>query len=156
MLFSIRIFQAIELFFIVSSFISKRFRSKDSWNYLRIADWIFYFCGIISFSLSFGCAAILEDRDTAQYATCLLFAVACITGTAIMFVQKTWRIKYNNDILIFRNSFGFTKEYSINKLTFIEEKRFSRIICNGKTVVKWDTSIMNIDEDISIHKYFCK
>lgn len=156
MLFAIRVFQAINLFFILSSFISKRIRSRNSWNYLRISDWVFYFCGIVSFSLSFGCAAILEDNDSSQYATCLLFAVACITGMVIMFVQKIWRIKYNSDILIFRNSFGFSKEYRINQLTLIEDKRFSRIIHNGNTVVKWDSSIMNTAEDISIHKHLCK
>lgn len=84
---------------------------------------------------------------------CVLFSVACVVCAVIMAVQKIWCIKYNKEILIFRNSFGLTKTYYVNELVITDGERMSCIIHNGKVVIQWDSFIMNIKEDVALCKF---
>lgn len=128
--------------------------TENAWNYLRISNWVFYFCGVASFSLAFGIAAILEDQDMTQYPICVLFSAACVFSAAMMITQGVWQIKYNSQELIFRNSFGISKKYNMKDLAIVEDKRMTRIVFNGNTIIRWDSSIMNINEEIALHKAF--
>lgn len=125
----------------------------NSWNYLRIGNWVFFLSGVMSFTLLFGVIAILKDKDESQYATCILFVIACIVCVAIMVIQKNWRIKYNCAKLYFRNSFGFTTQYEIDRVSIIDDKRMTRIIYDDKVIIEWDTMIVNLQEDIALHRF---
>ena len=113
---------------------------------------VFYICGVSSFGLAFGVAAIVEDRDVSQYPICLLFSVACLFSAIMMIAQSVWQIRYDSERLIFRNSFGITKEFNMRDLVLVEDKRMTRITLDGKTIIKWDSAIMNMKDEITLYK----
>lgn len=156
MILIIRVFQVLLLFFVAYSIFNCGSSKKDLWLRLTIAKWVFYACGVMAFMFSFGIVAIIEEKDRSQISICVLFFIACIICVCIMFIQKMWYVKYNDEILIFRNVFGFKKKYNIEELTIINGQRVSRILLNGKTIIKWDTIIINIKEDIEISRFFNK
>ena len=106
----------------------------------------------MSFSLSFGITAILEEHATEQYSICFLFVIACIICAVIMIVQKTWQIKYNEEVLVFRNAIGLTREFILSELVVCEGNRTTRILHNNKDVATWDSLLMNTEEEIALIK----
>ena len=154
MLIAIRIFQLINISSMICSILHRYTKRQDSWRYLRIASWVFYLCGIMSFVLSFGIAAMVEDNDKSQYGICLLFLVSCITCALLMITQKLWCVKYNDEVLYFRNSFGLAKKYDINKLVLIEGERMNKILFNGMIIIKWDNLIVDLQQDVEISRFF--
>ena len=157
MLVAIRIFQIIDLLFMIYYIIHDIRKKDDGWKKLTIAKWVFYFCGIVSFVLSLGLGAeveALELQNKGPSGVSVIFGLACIISAYIMFFSKMWFIKYNEEVLIFRNSFGVTKRYHIDELTITDGNRENRIWHKGKVVIEWDTMIMNIKEEIAIYKHF--
>lgn len=152
MLVAIRVFQIIIMVLMILKPIIQTHRNESTWNFLRISTWVFYICGVSSFSLAFGIAANLEDQDISQYPICLLFSAACIFSAIMMIVQSVWQIKYNTQTLVFRNSLGITKKYDIKDLSLVEGNRTTRIVCNGNTIAKWDSSIMNVKDEIALYR----
>ena len=141
----------------IYNIISDKRTKNDVWKRLTIAKWVFYFCGIAAWVLSFGVIAeveAMESRNQEQIGVCVCFCVACVTCACIMFFQRMWYIKYNDEVLIFRNSFGLVKKYYIDELTIIDGERVNQICHNGKTVIKWDNMIMNLEEEIEIYQHF--
>lgn len=152
-----RIFQIIVLLFIFYGYLSDKKKEPDEWKKLTIAKWVFNFCGIASWVLSFGVIALLEEidvHDINQVGICVIFSMACVVCMYIMFLQKIWCVKYNDEELIFRNSIGIIKTYHIDELRIIDGNRVNRICHNGKTIIKWDGVIMNFREEIEIYKHF--
>lgn len=76
MLIVIRVFQITIMILMMLKPIIRIHSRRSKWNFLKISDWVFYLCGVSSFGLAFGVAAILEDRDVSQYPICLLFSAA--------------------------------------------------------------------------------
>ena len=149
---AIRVFQVVVVILMVLKLIIRIHSAGSQWSFLRISNWVFYICGVSSFGLAFGVAAILEDRDVSQYPICLLFSAACLFSAIMMIVQSVWQIRYDSEKLIFRNSFGITKEFNMRDLVLVEDKRMTRIKLDGKTIIKWDSAIMDIKEEIALYK----
>ncbi len=145
MLVPLRIFRIIIIVSMICCFIcnNKTKKPNEGWQYLRIANWLFYLCGIASSTLSLGIDYPLD-------AISILFVCACIVSVVIMFIQRMWLIKYNDKVLIFRNSFGIKKRYEISKLSVVTSDRIDKIYCDNKKVIEWDTVIMNINESIAL------
>lgn len=143
---------------ILCNMLRGRFPKKDAWNYMCIADWVYYLSGIIAFTLSFGIVAILAENpiDKEDLAICFIFAISCVGATCLMTLQKVWRIKYNDEILIFRNSFGSVRQYRIDDLILFENGRLCGILHNEKRIIQWDTLIMNTKEEISLCRFLTK
>lgn len=155
MILVIRAFQIIDFFVIVYTAISKHyFKKENEWSYLSISDSVFYICGAISFFLSFGIIAIIKEQDRDSISIGILFFVACLLCIWIMLIQKIWRIKYNNDVLIFRNCFGVTQKYNVCDIRFADGSRVSKIFLNKKPIISWDTLIINTAEDVAISIFF--
>ena len=152
MLIVIRVFQITIMILMMLKPIIRIHSRRSKWNFLKISDWVFYLCGVSSFGLAFGVAAILEDRDVSQYPICLLFSAACLFSAIMMIVQSVWQIRYDSERLIFRNSFGITREFNTRALVLVVNKRMTRIVLDGKTIIKWDSAIMDIKEEIALYK----
>ena len=153
MILAIQLFQIAVFVTIIGSLIWDRLCPLDSWKYLKISNWVFYFSGIVSFVLTFGIIAILEEKDIEQYGVCMLFLACCVICVVLMLIQKVWQIKYNGEDLIFRNAFGQIKRYKVADITIINGQRITRILLDDKTVIKWDTIIMNLEQDVALSKF---
>ncbi len=131
---------------------------RNAWNYMRIADWVYYLCGVCASTLPLGIVGAVEENVMSKddLAVCIIFICACIVATSIMILQKVWRIQYNNEILIFRNSFGCVRQYRIDELEPFENGRLCGILCNRKRIIQWDTLIMNTEEEISLCRFLSK
>lgn len=70
----------------------------------------------------------------------------------MMIVQSVWQIRYDSERLIFRNSFGITREFNTRARVLVVNKRMTRIVLDGKTIIKWDSAIMDIKEEIALYK----
>lgn len=151
MLYTIRIFQLIDLIGIVCSMLFKK-RRNELWNYLTLAKWVYYFGSGASFVLSFGLYGIVEDIENDD-GTLYIFIFAICIGVMLSFMQKVWSIKYNTTTLIFRNSFGFVKEYNIRELELVEKENMIEIRLNGKKIIEWPILLANSKEDIEFYKF---
>ena len=152
MILAIRIFQFAIIAVTAVHIIRERHYSNSDWNYFKISNWVFYLCAICAFVLSFGIAATIEDQDTTKYAIGILFAIACIFSALMIIVHSLWQIKYSDTQLFFRNSFGVSKSYKLKQLHIVEEGRMTHLKCDGKTITKWDSTIMDIKQEIALHK----
>ena len=152
MILAIRIFQLSIIAVTTVHLIKGRHSSNSEWKYFKISNWVFYLCAICAFVLSFGIAAIIEDQDTTTYAIGVLFTIACIFSAVMMAVHSLWQIKYNDTQLIFRNSFGVSKSYYLIQLHIVDEGRMTHLKYEGKTIAKWDSSIMDTKQEIAFHR----
>ena len=153
MILAVRIFQLLHVCAILGNIVWNRLPKKDDgWHYLRIAQWVYYICGVYCVVFPFGIIGVLEEDIMSgdNLFIGILFACACIVSTIIMIIQKIWKIQYNSDILIFRNSFGIKYRYKLNELVEFEGKRLCGLQHNGKKVIQWDSLIMNSLEEISL------
>lgn len=158
MIFVVRIYQLLNICAIVCNIMRARLSQKDEWNYLCIADWVYYLCGVIASTLSFGIIAILEENPMGRgdLLVGFVFIVSCAISTCLMILQKVWRIQYNDEILIFRNSFGIVRQYKIDELVLSESGRLCGILHNEKKIIQWDTLIMNTNEEISLCRFLLR
>lgn len=145
---AIRIFQLFVIVLTAIHFIREKCWTDKNWQYFRISNWVFRLCALVAFGLSFGIAAVIEERAADQYGIAVLFGAACIFSAVMMSVQSIWQIKYRDEQLIFRNSFGKSQTYSLNELTIAEQGRMTLLKHRNKTVTKWDSSIMNVKQEI--------
>ena len=149
----LRVYQTINLLSIFCDLFRRKIQN-DEWNNFGIARWVYYFCGVIATIFPLGIIAIMKEanRSTDDIAIIIIFLVACILSNCIMILQKIWRIKYNDEIVVFRNSFGIVRRYKINDLRLIESSRLCKVLYNGKTIIQWDSLIMNTIEEVN----FCR
>ncbi len=143
---------------IFGNIVCTKLSKKNGWNYMRIADWVYYLCGVCASTLPFGIIGILEENDISKddLGVGIIFVCACFVATSMMILQKIWKIQYNHEILIFRNSFGIVRQYKIEELCFFDGKRLCVIKHQGKRVVQWDTLIMNTKEEVALCKFLLK
>ena len=157
MLEAVRMYQIINILALLLPIFCNLFKKKmqnNKWFYFGIARWVYYSCGIGVSILTLGIIAIIkeENRSTEHIAISWLFLTYCIMANCIMVVQRVWKIKYNDEIVVFRNSFGIVREYNINDLHLLDNDRLCKVLCNGKTIIQWDTLIMNTIEEVN----FCR
>ena len=154
MLYAIRVFQIVDLIGIFYNVFLKGTRDK-SWKYLTLAKWVFYFCSIATFVLSFGLYGIVENKDSNDGLFYVFFISICI-GVIICVVQQVWCIKYDNKTLIFRNSFGMTKKYDIYEIELVEPNDMSEVRFRGKKVIEWPSVLINLGEYIEFSRFMEK
>ena len=148
----VRTYQTLNLLAIFCGLFKKKTLNNNSWNYFSIASWVYYLCGIIATILPLGIIATIEEGDISaeDFAICLIFFVTCVISNCVMVIQKVWRIKYNDEIVVFRNSFGIVRKYKIKELRLSENDRLCKILYNGKRIIQWDTLIMNVSEEVDV------
>lgn len=131
---------------------------RDTWNYMRIADWVYYLCGVCAATLPFGIIGVIEENLMSKddLTVCIIFVCACVVATGIMILQKVWKIQYNCETLVFRNSFGIVRQYKIVELDLFESERLCEIQHQGKRVIQWDTLIMNTEEEIALCRFLLR
>ncbi len=149
----IRIVQILLIIAIVYSICTNPKKEKE-WKYLTIASWVYYFCGISALGLLLSVCAELEDDEFSDVS--VIFIVASAVAIIIMWMQRIWMIKYNEQELYFRNSFGRVKKYDVSKLTYVERDQMCEIHFAGKKVIEWPSLIMDMKEDIQIARFLTK
>lgn len=125
---------------------------KEGWRHLTVADWLFYFCATVSFCFSLSLYDMLYDFNLEELSLCIIFGITVVTTFLLMLWQNIWLIRYNNNILIFRNSFGIKKEFLTNEIVILSGERVTKILCNGKEITKYDIMYMNLKEVILFEK----
>lgn len=160
MVFVIRVYQLITLLLMGISIFRDKFCKKkdDKWMHLSLAKWVFYFGAIESFILCFGVAAEVESlleiswENIESILLILLFLIAVVFGSVMMFVQKMWHIKYDDNTIIFRNSFGFSKVYKNEKVFVRNRKEMTQLFIDDIKITQWDNRLMNMYEEIQFER----
>lgn len=144
---AIRVYQIfLVLMLVCRAFTHKRYRQQHP-NQFTVAPWVFYASGIMSLGLSFGLYGTL---DIGGY---VIFILACFTGIILMYVQMIWKIEYNEEELLFRNTFGIVRKYPIQGLSIIEGERVYKLMYNDKKIAEWDILIVDIEAEVRMARF---
>lgn len=158
MILVVRIFQMLHVCALLGNIVVKYLYKRTPRQCLRIADWVYYLCGVSAVVLPFGIVGVLEENaiDSDDRLICIIFVCACFVATGIMILQKIWKVEYNCETLIFRNSLGIRRRYKMDELEYREGKRLCEIRWRGKKIIQWDSLIMNTREEIALSRFLIK
>lgn len=135
-----------------------RLKSNDK-CYLSISKWVFYFGAFSSILLNFGVIAELETLlennsiDINSFLITVLFLTVIVFCIFLSILQKIWRIEYNNNDIIFRNTFDVTKKYKKQDARIKHKKELTQLFVGNKKVTEWPCIMVNRQEAILFEKY---
>ena len=72
-----------------------------------------------------------------------------------MILQKIWRIRYNGEWLVFRNSFGRVRRYPMSELCIRYGENENKLLCRGGEITGWPPPIMDIIGEIELGQAIC-
>lgn len=164
MIFLIRLYQIIVALLLVISVFNDVFHKykEDTLNCLSLSKWVFYFGAIESFILCFGVAAEIESLITISSKSIesilliLLFLSTIIFGAILMFVQKIWCIRYDDNVILFRNSFGISKKYRSKNIFIRNKKEMVQLFIDDVKVTQWDNRLVDPYDEIHFEKFIEK
>ena len=129
----------------------KKKAPTSRWKELYIANWVFYFGGFCSFLFCFALWGEMEEPQPRIWVY-VIFGVSCVGCVLLMVLQKIWRIRYDDEMLVFRNSFGVVSRYPMADLYIKERKNVFCLMCLDREVTRWEPCIMNIWASIEFEK----
>lgn len=84
-----------------------------------------------------------------------VFGTSCAGCVLLMILQKIWRIRYNGEWLVFRNSFGRVRRYPMSELCIRYGENENKLLCRGGEITGWPPPIMDIIGEIELGQAIC-
>ena len=158
----LRIYQVVMAIFLVVNIIKDVFMRSgfnNTRHFLKISKWVFYFGAISGPLLSVGVIAELEDIAVSEtfemngLLIVILFSAIIAFCTFLALIQKIWRIEYNDEYIIFRNTFGITKRFSKKDVCMKCKKDMVKLYSKNKKITEWHNLMINMRDEMMFERY---
>ena len=132
------------LFMDIILFSIRCFHRKEQSNCLTISKPIHCLCSIVTLIITGALLLNLLDFNMSIWWFYVLFGLAVIISIPLMLVVIFWKITWTDEVINYRNLFGYWKSYYIENIHLINRKQYTTIMFQDKKITDYNFMLLNI------------
>ena len=134
----------LSIFIDIILFSVRSFSQKSKSTCLSISKPTHYFCSVITLIIIVALFLNLLDFDMSIWWFYVIFGLAVIISIPLMLVVIFWKITWTDEVINYRNLFGYWKSYDIEHIHLINRKQYTTIVFQDKKITDYNFMLLNI------------